>query len=60
VLDWLNGVHQLLEDVGVVDVGRGEHYYCEWDPLSVRNNMALGEPGLPLSVGFLAVFSPPF
>jgi hypothetical protein len=40
LLDRLDGVHGLLQDLRVVDVGRRE-YYRERDTPSVRNNVAL-------------------
>jgi hypothetical protein len=39
--DRLYGVHEFLEDVRIVDVGRGEDHR-ERDAVSVRNNVALG------------------
>jgi hypothetical protein len=58
-LDRLDSLHQFLEDVGVVDVGAGEHTTASGTPLRSEIRWRF-EPGLPLSVGFLAVFSPPF
>jgi hypothetical protein len=55
-LDRLDSVHQFLEDVGVVDVGAGEHYR-EWDAPSVRNKVALRARFAPIRrilAGFLA------
>ena len=63
-LDRLDGVHHLLEDPRVVDVGRGERY-CERDALAVGNKVALrarlaairrglADPCAPLFAGTLA------